>query len=295
MLGRRAARRSGRSALSAARVWGRPRSQLSGDGLVQGLEPHTPFGVFARLRDLLLCGPALELARDTLDEVERETADAMAVDLFLFGAMAAAERAGVPWAALTHTVYPLPPGRPPFGMGLRRASGPAARVRDAVLTAAAVRTFATGRCSLNEARIALGLPALAHTLDQVRRAARPLVLSSAAFDFPFRELPPGVRYVGPALDRPRAGSDWESPWPPDHADPLVLVSFSTTFQDHQPMLERVVGALDGLPARGLVTLGPVFDPASIHAPTNVPSVDGCLTGPCSRRHAPSSPMPDTGP
>src|SRR3712207_5466346 len=39
--------------------------------LFKDWEPRTPFGVFARVRDRLVCGPALELARDTLDELER--------------------------------------------------------------------------------------------------------------------------------------------------------------------------------------------------------------------------------
>jgi MGT family glycosyltransferase len=237
--------------------------------LFRDWEPRTPFGVFARVRDRLLCGPALAIARETLAEAEREPPDVIAVDLFLFGAMAAAERIGVPWAALSHTVYPLPaPGRPPFGMGLRPARGPLGRVRDAALTAASVQIFDTGRDALNDARRELGLSALAHTLDQPARAPLTIVLSSRAFDFALDALPASVRYVG-APREPASGQAWEAPWPDDDPRPLVVVSFSTTFQDHRDLVERAVAAFDGLAARALVTTGGVFDPASIAAPPSV--------------------------
>jgi UDP:flavonoid glycosyltransferase YjiC (YdhE family) len=78
-----------------------------------------------------------------------------------------------------------------------------------------------------------------------------------------------VRYVGPVLDDPAGLEAWQSPWPPDHPDPLVVVAFSTTYQEQSGALQRVIDALGMLEARGLVTLGPALDAATFRAPPNV--------------------------
>jgi hypothetical protein len=98
-----------------------------------------------------------------------------------------------------------------------------------------------------------------HVFDQHDTAARVLVLTSRAFDFP-AELPPNVRYVGPQLDDP----DWTEPAElPPGDEPLVLVGMSSTFMDQADLLRRVVAALDQLPVRGLVTTGPEIEPSAV--------------------------------
>jgi MGT family glycosyltransferase len=105
-----------------------------------------------------------------------------------------------------------------------------------------------------------------HYQDQVHRARRQLVLTSAGFDFP-AEVPASVRYVGPVLDDPAwAGGSWT---PPPGDAPLVLVSMSSTFQNQAAGLQRVIDALATLPVRGLVTTGPVVDPETLRAAPNV--------------------------
>lgn len=102
-------------------------------------------------------------------------------------------------------------------------------------------------------------------LEQYRSAARTLLLTSEAFDLP-GDLPPGMKYVGPRLDDPA----WSQPWPGlPGGDPLVLLSFSSDFQDHVPVLRRAVEALGTLPVRGVVTTGWGVEPAELPAPPNV--------------------------
>ena len=51
---------------------------------------------------------------------------------------------------------------------------------------------------------------------------------------------------------------WRSPWKNDDSRPLILVAFSTTFQNHAPILRQIVTALSGLPVRAVVTVGPAL-------------------------------------
>jgi len=128
------------------------------------------------------------------------------------------------------------------------------------------RMWNGGLGALNSARAVHGLAPLEEALDQPIRADRTLVLTSSSFDFPARELPPGVRYVGPRLDDP----GWVSGWtPPPGEDPLVLVGFTTAYQAHEDALRRTAAALSGLPVRAVLTTGPTVDPAEIEAGPNV--------------------------
>ncbi len=203
-------------------------------------------------------------------ELQRTRADVVVADYFLLGAIAAAERAGVPVAVLVHNaMYPAPlPGLPPPGTGFDRARNPLDHARDRVW-AAALRWVAA-RDSLpllNRTRIQLGLAPLRSPFDQYQVAARVLVLGSRSFDFPAHRLPDNVRYVGTPLDDTPA-SPWESPWPADDPRHLVLVSLSTLDQGQGPVMHRAIAAVAQLPVRALVTLGPALAAAHFAAPPN---------------------------
>src|SRR5262249_37802554 len=113
------------------------------------------------------------------------------------------------------------------------------------------------------------LPPLDHTFDQPARADRMLVLSPEAFDFPGPPLPANVAYVGAQLDDPAWAEPWNSPWRSDDGRPLVLVGFSSTFQNQLALLQRVAQAFVGLPVRGLITAGPALAGQTVQAPDNV--------------------------
>ncbi|EIV92601.1 glycosyltransferase [Frankia sp. QA3] len=230
-------------------------------------ELRSPTALVRQMIAHLVVGPAAGYARDVTDAIRADRPDLVLTSFFAFGAMVAAEAAQTPFDVLMPNIYPLPaPGLPPFGPGLRLARGPLGRLRDRVFGVMSQRLWdGAALPGLNDVRSAHGLRPVGHHQDQVHRARRQLVLTSAEFDFP-AVLPPSVRYVGPALDGPVWASGRGRSRPVTR---LVLVSMSTTFQDQAACLRRVVDALATLPVRALVTTGPVIDPASIAAPPTV--------------------------
>jgi MGT family glycosyltransferase len=223
-----------------------------------------------RLFETVMFAPAQDYACDVLDELARFPADVVAVDSMLLGAQIGAEASGVPTAVLWHMAFTRAAGIPPPGLGLRPARTSLGRLRDRAL-----RTFMTrfmdarGLGPVNQARASIGLAPLTSVDDQLARADRVLVLSSPSFDFPASALPPNVRYVGPQLDDPVWAAPWTNPWPDQHPDPLVLVSFGSTFQDQAAVIRRTIEAVKALPARGLVTLADVVSPRGLPTADNV--------------------------
>jgi UDP:flavonoid glycosyltransferase YjiC (YdhE family) len=218
--------------------------------------------------ELARAAPALGFAEDVLGELDRAPVDALVVDFMLAGAVAAAERAGLPTAALMHTVYCLPaPGRPPFGPALKVRGGRAGRLRDTAILGLRRRTNRGALTDLNEARRHIGLAPVGSASDQLARVARVLVFTSAAFDPPPAAAPPNVRYVGPQLD-----DLWHErldlSWPARDREPLVVVSFSTRFAAGR-VGQRVLDALATLRVRGLLTLGPALAHEDLRIPANV--------------------------
>ena len=128
--------------------------------------------------------------------------------------------------------------------------------------------FDGGLPALNNARAALGLKPLAHLADQALAAGSLLLATSEAFDFPWTPRPPYVRYVGPLIADPSWAGTWSPPWPKSDERPLVLVGFSTTFQNHVDVLQRVLDGLAPLPVRVLLTCGDTVEPAELQAPAN---------------------------
>lgn len=239
--------------------------------LIRDWEARTPIGEASKYRDQVMYGPARGFARDTASEIDGVRPDAMTVDFMLQGGLAAAEARGVPTINLIHIVWPLPtPGVPPFGMGLRPRDDRIGRARDRVFTWLFERSYGPGLKPLNEARKELGLDPLGTVFDQWTRVALALILTAPEFDFAGdAPLPPNVRYAGPVIDQEADVGGWDSPWLPDHPDPLVVASFSTTYQAQNDLAGRVISALGELPVRGLITTGPAIDVSQLSVPPNV--------------------------
>lgn len=238
--------------------------------LLREWEVFGHLGSFVRARDRLTFGPAYQFALDTLDVIERFRPDVIACDSMLLGTACAAERAGIPAAMVMPNIYIYPaPGIPPIGPGWQPGRGPFGRLRDKAAFQIHDRLIGTGLPALNEARERLGLPTLSKPLDMLYHVDRVLVLTSTAFDFPAHALPSHVRYVGPQLDDPGWVEPFDSPWPRNHPDPLVVVSFSTTYQAQGRAVQRTIAALGKLPVRGLVTIGPSLPLEEFAASSNV--------------------------
>lgn len=240
------------------------------EDLIKDWEVSNPLSLLARARDRFMAGPSRRYAADTHRAIADVRPDCVLTDGMLFGAMAAAEAAGLPTVALMPNIWMLPTaGAPAFGPGLAPARGPAGRARDRCMVAVARRMFDTGLEQLNAARQELGLPPMRHFLDQVLGVERILVLTSPTFDVAAPTVPANAHYVGPVLDDPGWASPWRSPWEPGDARPLVLVGLSSTFQDQADVLRRVVAALDGQAVRAVVTVGQMLPPDVAASTENV--------------------------
>ena len=232
-----------------------------------------PWQLLDRMIATMLVGPAPRYAQDVLEAIAETVPDLVVCSMFCVGGMLAAEAADIPFDVVIPNIYPFPAdGLPPFGMGLRPARGPAGRIRDRILNALGEHLWnAKGLTALNALRRRYDLPPLSRFFDQVGRARRQLVLTSAAFDFP-ANLPRNARYVGPILDDPVWANS--APWPtPPGSSPLVLVSLSSTFQDQIGCLQRIVDALSTLPLRAIVTTGPAVHVTALRSSPNVVIVE----------------------
>ena len=228
-----------------------------------------PWQLVARLVSSLFVGPADHYAGDVREVMTETDPDLVICSMFCLGGMIAAEADGRPFDVVFPKVNPLPAtGLPTFGAGLSPARGALGRLRDRSLNAVTEQLWNWhGLSGLNAVRRRHGLAPLVRFLDQTRRARRQLVLTSKAFDFP-AEFPSNVRYLGPVLDDP-AWAQATSWTPPAGADPLVLVSMSSTFQDQTDSLQRVLDGLATLPVRGVLTTGPAIDPRALRSPAHV--------------------------
>lgn len=219
--------------------------------------------------ELARAAPALAYAEDVLSELERDPVDVLVVDFMLAGAVAAGERAGLPTAALMHTVYCLPvPGRPPFGPGVKAHPGPGWRLRDTAVSALRRCTQRHALRDLNEARRSLGLAPVASASDQFRYIARVLVLTTNDFDPPPASRPPNISYVGPQPAGSWRSKPLDLPFSREDRRPFVVVSFSTRHAATK-IVQRVLDTLAALPVHGLVTLGLALAPGDLRLPGNV--------------------------
>lgn len=116
---------------------------------------------------------------------------------------------------------------------------------------------------MNRVRAELGLDPYLSFPDIYHQVDLRLMQTSQAFDAPITPAPPNLHYVGPVLDAPSwvgnsGGEDLALPFQRDASLPLVVVSLSTTFQNQQPLLQRIITALSDQPLQCLVTLGPAM-------------------------------------
>lgn len=224
-------------------------------------------GMF-RFIDAVLAGPAAEYAQDVLEELQARPVDLVVVNEFLFGGLFAAEKLGIPTVMVTPGIYNFylpnmpPPGALPLAglPGWLRDKGYGMLFKKVILKRAIP--------GLKRARRTIGLSEDINPIQYLNQLKRSLVLTSPSFEFP-AVFPPNMRYTGPVLDDPALVEPWQSPWPENDQRPLVVVSFSTTYQAHEQILQRVIDAFKDLPVRGLVTVGPSIDEKSLQAPSNV--------------------------
>jgi MGT family glycosyltransferase len=234
------------------------------DDLIRDWETKNPLEMLRNFRDKVIVGPALDYAADTMAAIDAVAPDVVASEYTIFGAFMAGQKRGLPIVGLVPNIWPMPAvGAPPFGPGFLPARSFLGRMRDALFRRIVLSTFDRAVPQLNEMRRELGLEPIASFFDSLRDVNAFIVLTSAAFDYASPFVPANVRYVGPILDDPQWAEPWTPPWPRENRDPLVLVGFSTTFQDQGAALRNVVKALAALPVRALVTLGEMLPDSEV--------------------------------
>lgn len=237
-------------------------------------EVDTPQAQIQRVLDRIMAGPSLAYAQDVIEELEREPADLVVSSEMLFGVMVGCEAAGQKHVLLSANISLFPiEGVPPMGPGLLPAVTAEDKALHASVADANRRMMDGGLPAVNGARAYFGLPPLDRLEEQHLSADRLLLGTSEAFDFSPAELPPHIRYVGPQLDDPFWAGSWDSPFGASDQRPLILVAFSTSFQDHVGVLQRIIDAGAGLPVRLLVTLGATIRAEELRAAPNCILVD----------------------
>jgi MGT family glycosyltransferase len=228
--------------------------------------------------------PALkfDLKHLFLDEIPGQLADlrriesAFAPDLLLVdtGFLAAGmhhELGGPAWATFGITALPIRSrDTAPFGLGLPPGIGPASRVRNRVLQAFTSRViFRDVQRHHQRVRTEVGLRRT--RTDLFDSAVSPYLYlhsSTDAFEYPRRDLPPQVHFVGPLLPEPPSmprPAWWHEL---DDARPVVLVTQGTVATDVEHLIVPALAALADEPVAVVVAGVPTPQRGRLRIPAN---------------------------
>jgi len=114
------------------------------------------------------------------------------------------------------------------------------------------------------------------------------LITTSLADFDHAPLPGWelVRHVGPVLEDEKVAIPTPLPWPDDDLTPLVLMSFSTGFEQRNvEKLERGLAALAELPVHVVATTGGIVDPSELSVPPNAFVVNYAAHDPIMERAA----------
>ena len=271
---REAAEASGLSFASWDSAPNRQRAGSSDDPL-QDWRSRWPPAIVRSICGAVISGPSACYARDTAALIDRFQPDVVLSNELLFGCMIAAEARRIPLALLSANVWCFPTRAdvPPFGPAFAPARGRFTEGRNQSARNWIARLYDVGLSALNATRASFGLARLAHTLDQLRSSRLNLLATSATFDYGATSPEPPFLYAGPLLEAPEWARERVMP---AHSgpEPLILVSFSTAYQNQHSNVALSIRALARLPVKGLVTLGPAVAAEGLPAARNVSVVRG---------------------
>lgn len=205
--------------------------------------------------------------RDLQQAIEAEQPDLLFVDEGAWGAAAAAEASGLPWAFSIVSPVPLPsPDAPPFGLGLAPRRDRLGRLRDRLLGPLTLGTLERVIAKhMNPLRAGLGLPPVRTIEDVYLAADAVLAYTAEPFEYPRSDWPDKLTLVGPGLWEPTAK---RPDWLDELTQPLVLVTCSTLFQNDRRLAEVACAALAAKPYDVVVTTADV-EPSGLPAAPNV--------------------------
>lgn len=197
-------------------------------------------------------------AADLHSAIAAEHPDALLVNIMAFGALAAAEASGLPWASWIAS----PPwlggdGLPPYGPGLPPLAGPEGRARDEAVARATEGAARNVTAAVNIGRTAMGLQPISKPDDVLLRPPLLLSMTAEPFEYHRQSWPRSFLLVGPC--------PWEPPapapaWLSEDRRPIVLVSTSSEFQDDGRLVSIALSALRDRDDIFVVATVPAGDP-----------------------------------
>lgn len=205
-------------------------------------------------------------AADLYSALGDEAPDILLVDNMAFGALAAAEASGLPWASsMAIPAWLRGPGIAPYGPGLPPLPGPEGAARDAAVAKLAEGPVRNLLGAVNAGRAAAGLESVAEPDAQFFRPPLVLYFTSEPFEYPRASWPLSFRLVGPCL--------WEPPapapaWLNENRRPVVLIATSSAFQDDGRLVSTALEALRHREDLLVIATVPAADPAAFRCPPN---------------------------
>ena len=139
---------------------------------------------------------------------------------------------------------------------------------------------------LDGMRVQAGFGSL-RTVDELWPARDRIIVTSVA-EFDGAPVPGWdmVRHVGPVLEDEKVAVPVTLPWPADDPTPLVLVSFSTGFEQRSvEKLQHALDALGHLDVHVVATTGGIVEPAELRVPANAIVLSYAAHDPIMRRAA----------
>jgi MGT family glycosyltransferase len=220
-------------------------------------------------------------AREIIRKLERNPVEVLVTDFVFYPAILAAEKLGLPWAAVYHSGLPFRGrGVPPWGSGLPLGTLDGAELRAA--EAAEKEVLANLARRMNKVRRSLGLGPGPE--DVLRAPASPwlnLVMSHEGLEAPRSNEGQSCFYVGPCFST-RRGIDAEG-FPFDKLNNThfkVYVSLGTVFNDKPEVFRSILRGLDEPRVQVVVSAGAAYSnlaagplPSNVLLFRRVPQVD----------------------
>jgi UDP:flavonoid glycosyltransferase YjiC (YdhE family) len=220
---------------------------------------RTQFKGFAQLKwDLkhFFIDPSVGQLADLTEILRDFPADVLLTDPGIIGALMLSEKGGPPWAVYgIIQITLLSPDAAPMGLGLVPRPSWLGRCRNRFLNwfANAV-LFRDVQNHLDKVRASVGLPPLGCFLldGPALRSRLYLQGTTKAFEYPMRNLPPHLHFVGPLLPPP-AGEFTPPAWWNElqSGRPVILVTQGVIALDYQNLL---IPALQGLSEEDVVVV-----------------------------------------
>jgi MGT family glycosyltransferase len=185
--------------------------------------------------------------------LEASSPDRLLVDANTWGAAAAAEHWGGPWASFLPYPTPLPSADvPPFGPGLKPWNSMLGRLRNRLLRPLMLGALEKAFLPpVNDARKSVGLRALSDVHEMLTRPPLTLYLTSPAFEYPRSDWPDSWCMVGPLNWEPES---IPPTWLNEISRPVVLVTTSSEFQDDSILVRAALTGLAGEPVEVVATM-----------------------------------------